>query len=196
MTANLQQIDSVLRLVDREVWIVTAATPNRRGGLAATWISAVSIDREKPSVLAGIAPNHFTCELIEQSHAFIAHLLRPDQTQLAWNFARDSGRERDKLSGLAFALAPSGAPILQDCLAWLDCRVFARYDAGDRLFYWADVAAAGQVSAGTPLREKAFFGSLSAAKKEALIAGLEADISAQQPLRSAWRSGLVKSEPR
>jgi hypothetical protein len=31
--------------------------------------------------------------------------------------------------------------VLTDCLAWFDCRVFARYDAGDRLYFWGDIVA-------------------------------------------------------
>jgi flavin reductase (DIM6/NTAB) family NADH-FMN oxidoreductase RutF len=132
---NLDQIDTILRLVDREVWIVTSAAAGNRGGLTATWVAPASIDAQRPVLLVGIAPNHFTAELIEESHAFVAHLLRVDQTSLAFDFARDSGRQRDKLTGLEFASAVTGVPVLRDCLAWLDCRVFAQYDAGDRLFF-------------------------------------------------------------
>ena len=193
MPPNLDQIDAVLRLVDREVWVVTSAAGNQRGGLTATWVSAISIDRQRPALLAGIAPNHFTCQLIEQSHAFVAHLLKADQAAVAWNFARDSGRDRDKLTGLAFAPSASGAPILQDCLAWLECRVFARYDAGDRRFYWADVTNAAQLSAGPPLREKQFIGALSPEERRELLAGLDADVAAQRPLYESWRSALDKA---
>jgi flavin reductase (DIM6/NTAB) family NADH-FMN oxidoreductase RutF len=192
MPPNLDQIDSVLRLIDREVWIVTAAANGKVGGLTATWVSAVSIDRQRPVVLAGIAPTHHTAQLIEQSHAFIAHLLRPDQTRLAWNFARDSGRDRDKLIGLPFAPAASGAPVLQDCLAWLECRVFARYDAGDRLFYWADVTSASQLSAGMPLREKDFLTRLAPEEKQTIIAGRDADVALLRQMQHDWRSALDK----
>ena len=193
--ANLDQIDSVLRLIDREVWIVTAAAEGRRGGLTATWVSAASIDREHPVLLAGIAPNHFTAELIEKSHAFVAHLLRADQASLAFDFANNSGRQRDKLAGLEFEPAVTGAPVLRDCLAWLDCRLFARHDAGDRLFYWADVVAASQVSSGPGLKEQAFFGSLSPAEKQALIRGRDADVEILRPLASGWRSALDIPRP-
>ena len=192
---NLDQIDSVLRLIDREVWIVTAAADGRRGGLTATWVSPASIDRQRPVLLVGIAPNHFTSQLIEKSHAFVAHLLRADQAALAFDFARDSGHLRDKLAGLEFATAVSGAPVLRDCLAWLDCRVFARHDTGDRFFYFGDVVAAGQVSSGQSLREQAFFAQLSAEAKQILIFGRELDLDIQRPLHSAWRSALDKPRP-
>src|SRR6478609_10965789 len=96
----LTQIDTALRLIDRELWIITAASGGRRGGLLATWVSAASIDPERPILLAGIGPNHFTAELVQSSRAFAAHLLRPDQIELAWNFANGSGRDRDKFAGL------------------------------------------------------------------------------------------------
>src|SRR2546425_12370950 len=98
-TDKTDQIDAALRLIDREIWIVTAAHGKRRGGLVATWVSSTSIDRQRPVLLAGLAPNHFTTELVQSSKAFAAHLLRPEQTELAWNFARDSGRDRDKFAG-------------------------------------------------------------------------------------------------
>mgnify|MGYP002087204098 CR=1 FL=1 len=61
-------IDALLRLVDREVWIVTAAAGGKRGGLTATWVAQASIDRERPVILAGLAPNHFTTELVEGTY--------------------------------------------------------------------------------------------------------------------------------
>lgn len=182
-----------MRLVDREIWVVTAAAGGRRGGLVATWVSSASIDRERPVLLAGIAPNHFTAELIDASRRFAAHLLRPEQGELAWNFAKSSGRNRDKLAGLA-ANEHAGAPILADCLAWFDCRIFARVDAGDRLFYWADVVAAKLVQTEAPLREHAFIRSLSDQQRRQLAADREADVSLQRPGHQRWRAANPSAE--
>lgn len=191
MTANLDQIDAVLRLVDREVWVVTAANGKRRGGLTATWVQASSIDRQRPVLLAAIAPNHCTAELVAASDSFAAHLLRSDQISVAWNFADGSSRDRDKLAGLASQAAATGSPVLADCLAWCDCRVFARYDAGDRWFFWADVVAAGQPGSGRPLREQEFISGLSTEQRAALLANRDEDVKIQRPLGESWR----KSQP-
>ena len=187
------EIDSLLRLVDREVWIVTAAAGGKRGGLTATWVAQASIDRERPVIMAGLAPNHFTAELVEEGQAFAAHLLAESQAGLAWNFAKDSGRERDKLAGLSTAESASGCQILKDCLAWFDCRVFARYDAGDRLFYWADVVAAEKPGSGSPLREQAFVRSLTDDQRKALAAQREADVQIQHSLADQWRAKCGKA---
>ena len=187
MSPNLDQIDAVLRLIDREVWIVTATAGDRRGGLTATWVHAASIDRQRPVLLAAIAPNHFTAELIDASAGFAAHLLRNDQVAIAHNFADGSSRDHDKLAGLATTTGETGSPLLADCLAWCDCRVFSRYDVGDRLFYWADVVAAGQVSRGQPLREQEFIRALDDRQRKSLLAAREADVMIQRPLHEGWR---------
>lgn len=188
---NVDLTDSVLRLLDREVWVITAAVGDRRGGLAATWVSPASIDRERPLLLAGIAPGHFTAELIDASGAFVAHLLRSDQGALAWNFACGSGRDRDKLAGLSLLDHGEGLPVLADCLAWLQCRVVHRYDAGDRLFYWAEVMDSGLHGSGLPLREQAFIGSLTAEQRKQLAADRDADIAVLRPRHEQWRDQIA-----
>ena len=202
--AQLDAIDAALRLVDRELWVVTAADADRRGGLLATWVAAASIDRERPVLLASLGPNHFTTELVQASNAFAAHLLRPDQTELAWNFAHDSGRQRDKLACLTVESQQTGSPIVADCLAWFDCGVFARYDAGDRLFFWADIVAGTlrvpssvetesasdgrrSLPATYTLREREFFAKLTDVQRQQLKADRDRDAANGRPLHDVWR---------
>jgi flavin reductase (DIM6/NTAB) family NADH-FMN oxidoreductase RutF len=184
----LAAIDSALRLLDREVWIVTAQDGQRRGGLLASWVSPASIDAERPVLLAALAPNHFTTELVLASKAFAAHLLTPEQTDVAWNFAKDSGRSRDKLAGLAVERQLTGSPVMTDCLAWFDCRVFARYDAGDRLFLWGEVVAGGaRQTQATCLREQQFFRQLTEEQRKVLADNRESDALQIRPLFESWR---------
>jgi flavin reductase (DIM6/NTAB) family NADH-FMN oxidoreductase RutF len=152
----------------------------------ATWVSAASIDPDQPVVIIGLAPNHFTAELVAASGRFAIHLLCERQIDLVWRFALASGRETNKLDGLAYRLDAGGAPILSDCLAWLDCRVIARYDAGDRLFFWGDVEDGEVREKGVPLREKRVLELATPEQKAALSAGRKADIEALSPLRHAW----------
>ena len=187
---NNAQIESIFRLVNREVWIVTAADGERRGGLAATWVSQASIDRDKPAVLIGIAPNHFTAELIDASRSFALHLLSLEAIELAWNFALGSGRDRDKLAGLAFTKGVTNSPVLRDALAFLECRVFARLVSGDRNYYWADVVASGQPGSGLPLTEQQLLAVATDEQKRQLAAGRDTDVQWQRPLQAEWRGQL------
>ena len=185
------EIDAVFRTIDRPVWIVTAADGHRRGGLTATWVYQASLDAEAPVAVAGIAPGHFTAELIAASGFFAAHLLTPEQAPLALRFAISSGRETDKLAGLEHVLGLTGCPILSDCLAWLECKVFHAHSTGDRYFYWADVVAGESVSAALPLTERELFAAAGEDDKRRLKELLATDIAAQRPLRAAWRNALA-----
>jgi flavin reductase (DIM6/NTAB) family NADH-FMN oxidoreductase RutF len=179
-----------LRLVNRELWIVTSAHLSRRGGLLATWVSAASIDRAQPVMLVGIAPHHFTAELIDGSGGLGLHLIAPEQMGTALQFALGSGRTKDKFAGLTTTTGQGGAPLLDDCVAWFDCRVYARLATGDRTFYWCDVLAAGQSRSGPVAREQDLFGAATAEEKAQLLADRDADLARQRPLQAAWRSEL------
>lgn len=120
------------------LWIVTAAAGTRRGGLVATWLHVTSPDPRSPVVLLSLTFGQHTAELIDASRTFVAHPLAAGDWRLAWNFARDSGRARDKLSGIACGTGPGGAPILDEAAAWASCRVVQRAEA-DRIYYWAEV---------------------------------------------------------
>ncbi|MEX2138050.1 MAG: flavin reductase family protein [Pirellulales bacterium] len=180
-------IQSVLELVDREIWIVTATASGRSGGLVATWVSAASIDPQQSTMLIGLAPNHFTAELVEASGAFALHLLGRRQIDLVWRFALSSGRDTNKFAGLAYQAESSGSPILADCLGWLDCRVIARYDSGDRVFFWGDVVAGEVQGSGVALREKEVLSAATDEQRVALARSRVSDIATLAPLRLAWR---------
>jgi flavin reductase (DIM6/NTAB) family NADH-FMN oxidoreductase RutF len=193
--ANLEQADSLLKLVDREIWLVTAAHQGQRSGLTATWVSQVSLDRQRPVLLAGLSPRNFTTELISNSGLFAAHLVPHELVPLAYRLAASSGRDSDKLTDvelLADATPPElNVPVIAAARAWFICRVFQKLPTGDRVFFWADVIAAGEnppANAATSLlREQAFIGALSLDERKHLKSLRDADALALRPVATEWR---------
>lgn len=178
--------------LDRQAWVVTAADGSRRGGLLATWVEPASIDPAEPMLLAALAVNHFTAELVQQSGWFAAHLLRPDQTDLALRFALGSGRTTDKLAHLAVRQEPARAPILSDCAAWAECQVIDQHSTGDRRFFWGGVVRAELRSPGPWLCASTVMAAASGEQLAALGAQLQQDLELHRPLRATWlasRSG-------
>ena len=139
MTAFAQIFDQL----DRELWIVTARAGEHSSGLVATYVARVSLVPTLPRVTIALAKHHLTHELIERSGAFAMHLVGEDQLDWVWRFGIPSGREVDKFCSLTTTTGPSGSPILSAAPAWLDCRVEARMDTGDRTVYLAEVLEAG-----------------------------------------------------
>ena len=204
LTREQQSIEGALKLINREVWVVTAQAcygilRGQRGGLTATWVSQASLDPRRPVMIAGIAPNHFTAELIDASQCFALHLLNFDQTDMALDFAIGSGRSRDKLINYDLLVGSTGTPILRECLAWFDCRVIDRRDTGDRIYYWAEVLDGGKTFAARdsenhPLREQELFAAATSEQKQSLRQNLVADLETQSALVVKWRAGLAVHE--
>lgn len=180
----------IFRALDREIWIVTSAHNGEQGGLTATWVSPASIDEAQPSMLVALAPNHHTATLVDGSGVIGLHLLKASQVELAYDFARRSGRDHNKLASVDFKTGTRGAPLLTDCLAALECQVYSRLATGDRIFYWADVVASEKHSDEQPLREQQLIQSLDEAQRGTLAAGRQQDIELQRPQQEAWRQAL------
>jgi flavin reductase (DIM6/NTAB) family NADH-FMN oxidoreductase RutF len=143
---------AVLARLDRELWVVTASAQGRRGGLIATFVNQASIVPELPRVVLGVARQHNTARLIDESGAFALHLIGEEHIDWVWRFGLRSGRKEDKLEGLTVTYGPTRSPLLRDALAWLDCRVEDRLETGDRTLYLADVMAGESLRPEPPLR--------------------------------------------
>ena len=108
------------------VYVVCASHEGKRGGLAVAWGTQVGTD----GVLICVGAQSATRPLILGSEAFGLSVLRADQLDVARAFGRRSGKTVDKLAGVAWHAAETGAPLLDDCAIALDCRVAAVHDLG------------------------------------------------------------------
>jgi flavin reductase (DIM6/NTAB) family NADH-FMN oxidoreductase RutF len=95
----------------------------------AAWVTQVSFD---PLLLAlSINPDNASYEPLQEGGGFTLNVLKQGQLELARRFGTRSGRDEDKLAGIRWRPGRSGAPILEDALAFLDCELTGRMRAGD-----------------------------------------------------------------
>ncbi|HUG40270.1 MAG TPA: flavin reductase family protein [Longimicrobiales bacterium] len=130
------------------VAVVSAADPDGGPlhGLTANAVASVSLD--PPLVLACVERTADTHECIERAGAFAISILGAGDDALARRFA-DYPSER-KFAGAAHRPEVTGAPVLDEALAWVDCRVWAVYDGGDHTIFVGEVVA-GDAMDGPPL---------------------------------------------
>ena len=130
------------------VAVVAAADPDsdEPRGLTANAIAAVSLD--PPLVLACVDRSADTHDCIERAETFAISILSGDDETLARRFA-DYPSER-KFVGVAYRGEATGAPVLDEALAWVDCRLWAAYDGGDHTIFVGQVLA-GDASDESPL---------------------------------------------
>lgn len=185
---NAAGIAKLFRQVDREVWLVTAQAGGRRGGLMATCVSQASIVPDLPRVFVGLSRQHYTWELVEASNAFALHLLSDEQIDWVWRFGVQSGRDRDKFPGLGIQQLATGNPLLTDAFGWLDCRVEAKLDGGDRTLYLAEVLDGSLNDSRTPLTVKRLAELAPKDKLQQMDDCRNRDAVLDAPLIRAWRA--------
>jgi len=125
----MNEITTLFRRLSLGVYVVGVADGERRDAFTAAWIMQVSYD---PLLLAlSINPQHASYRILHGSRAFTVSVLKERQLDLAKRFGTRSGRDEDKLAGTRWRSARSGAPVLDDALAYFDCEVSASFPAGD-----------------------------------------------------------------
>ena len=76
---------------------------------------------------------NYSFELAQDCDHFVVQILEEGQQSVARHFGRNCGRDMDKLEGFETSPGNSGVPVLQDCLAHLECKVEFRQRFGDHM---------------------------------------------------------------
>lgn len=133
---------TVLRHFPYGLYAVTVASDGDEHGMTANWLTQAAF--EPPMVAVAIENTSKTIGMIRDSHHFAINVLLKGQRDLAGKLGRTSDQAPHKLKGIKTKPAPvSGAPVLADCLGWVECRVVATLPAGDHTLVLGEVVAAG-----------------------------------------------------
>jgi flavin reductase (DIM6/NTAB) family NADH-FMN oxidoreductase RutF len=103
-------------------------------GVTANSFSSVSLD--PPLILWSQAVKSQSHPVFFEAERFAVNILADDQIELSNRFAKSS---REKFAGLEVDIGLGGLPLLRDCSAWLQCRVFSRVPGGDHTIYVGEV---------------------------------------------------------
>ena len=106
--------------------VVTAITDGEPFGMVVGTFTSVSLD--PPLVAFMPAKSSSSWPQIEASGKFCANVLSADQADLCKNFSRKGG---NKFEGIDYTLSPSGSPVLDQVVAWVDCEIYDVVESGD-----------------------------------------------------------------
>jgi flavin reductase (DIM6/NTAB) family NADH-FMN oxidoreductase RutF len=130
------------------VSIISAQNQTARHGMTLNSFTSVSLD--PPLVLVCVQNNVRMLEMIQEARTFAVSVLRAGQAELSNHFAGRSTESLDRFEGIATHTAVTGAPILNEALAYFDCAVEATHPGGTHTIFVARVLAAGRAE-GEPL---------------------------------------------
>jgi flavin reductase (DIM6/NTAB) family NADH-FMN oxidoreductase RutF/predicted GIY-YIG superfamily endonuclease len=126
------------------VTLVTSAHEGRQNVMAAAW--TMPLDFDPPKVAVVIDANTFTRTLIEPSGEFALNIPCRAIAAQVLKAGSASGKDIDKFPHAGLECFPAeviGAPLIDGCVAWLECRVLPRPDNEKRHdLFLAEVVAA------------------------------------------------------
>jgi flavin reductase (DIM6/NTAB) family NADH-FMN oxidoreductase RutF len=117
--------------------IVTARTGEASYvGLTANSFNSVSLD--PPLVSWSLALRSRSLAAFEAAERYAVNILAHDQVELADRFSRPHA---DRFAGVGFKLGQASAPLIDGCVAWLECCHHALHPAGDHMLFIGRVEA-------------------------------------------------------
>jgi flavin reductase (DIM6/NTAB) family NADH-FMN oxidoreductase RutF len=132
MNISSEEFRNALRHFPSGVNIVTIKSGEHIHGLTVSAFASISPD--PPLVAVIIDHRHTAFNLLEEDGAsFAVNILHQDQIDLSNRFAWI--KDQDRFTRGNWGTAVTGAPILTDALAWLDCTIYARHPAGTHTIY-------------------------------------------------------------
>jgi len=136
-----KEISLAQRDIISGVYVIGARLGERVNAMTAAWVCRASFD--PPLITVAVGKTRFSHNMIIESGVFSVNALGPDNIATAKHFGLKTGRKTDKFAGVAYDTKVTGAPILKDALAWMDCRVVSHHDAGDHTLVIGEVIDGG-----------------------------------------------------
>jgi flavin reductase (DIM6/NTAB) family NADH-FMN oxidoreductase RutF len=125
---NPKGMRAVLSFYPTGVAIITSLHGEKPIGFVVGSFTSISL--EPPLVGFFMATTSTSLPLVQEASFFCVNVLGANQGELS---ARFSSKVEDRFDGIEWRQARSGAPILREAVAWLDCSVSQILEIGDHL---------------------------------------------------------------
>ena len=130
------------RMIPYGLYVLTAATSaGRISAATVNWVTQTSF--KPPLVVVGVKADSLTHGLIEESGAFALNVLGSGQQALAFAFFKPVEREGQTIGGEPFHFGATGAPLIANTPAFVECKVVQILKHGDHSIVVGEVVEAG-----------------------------------------------------
>ncbi len=126
---------SALSSMTTGIYILTTSCEDIINGMIVSW--ATQISYEPPLVLVAVHPKRYTHGLILKSRSFALNILSTEQKYLVSRFKAPEINNR--FSGIKWRKGKTGSPILNECIAFLDCRLVDTYEPGNHTLFIGEI---------------------------------------------------------
>jgi flavin reductase (DIM6/NTAB) family NADH-FMN oxidoreductase RutF len=125
----MSDVAALFRRLTHGVYVVGVAGGERRDAFTAAWVMQTSFS--PPLLAVSVNPQNASHALLRAGRTFVVSVLKRGDLELARRFGTRSGRDLDKLAGVAWTSGRHGAPILDAAAAYFDCELVSTLSTGD-----------------------------------------------------------------
>lgn len=118
---NLEAKKTVLRKLPHGVYIIGVKDGAHINAFTGTWLTQVSFT--PPLVALGVKKDAHSYPMITEGRVFSVNLLGKQQKPIAEHFVKPAAAGTDKFAGIKYRLGATGAPILEDAIGFIECKV-------------------------------------------------------------------------
>ncbi|MFX0168557.1 MAG: flavin reductase family protein [Candidatus Hodarchaeota archaeon] len=124
--------------------LISTKTPDGQNNVAAVaWITPTSV--KPPLVTMSLRKSRFTYKAIEKTGEFVVNIPTFDMAEKVLKAGRISGKNIDKFAELPLTPRKAKivhAPLIEECIAHLECKVWKTFEAGDHDLIVGEIVAA------------------------------------------------------
>jgi flavin reductase (DIM6/NTAB) family NADH-FMN oxidoreductase RutF len=142
MRRELDVLDALRLVIGGPVCLLTVRWRDQTDVTPVIWLTPVS--RRPPLIGVAVHPSRHTHELIRFAEEFALNIPGPDLMYHTHYFGVVSGRDVAKLDISRLPTFPASrveAPLLEHCLAWIECGLEEALRLGDHTFFVGRVVA-------------------------------------------------------
>ena len=128
---------ALLRKIPYGLYVIGTKQDTTVNGFTGSWLSQISF--EPPMIIIGVQKKSAAYKMVEASKVFTVNFLSKSQTEIAKTFFRPSKIEGNTMGGYAYHTDITGAPILDDAVGYLECKVNEIAGSGDHAVVIGDI---------------------------------------------------------
>ena len=139
---DLQAKKIALRKIPHGVYIVGVKQGTQLNAFTATWLTQSSFT--PPLVAVGVKKDSSSFEMMKSDRVFTVNLLGKEQKSIAEHFVKPAKVVGEKLNEVRYRTGKTGAPILEDAIAYVECEIREiANEGGDHAIVIGEVVEAG-----------------------------------------------------
>ena len=137
---NEEAKKSILRKIPYGLYVIGVKSGKELHAFTGSWLSQCSM--KPPRVMLGVRHGTHSVEMVKAGKVFSINFLAKSDKKILEQFFKPTPASGNRFGDLGFSLKKTGAPILNDAIAYLECEVKNIHEEGDHSIVIGEIVGA------------------------------------------------------